>query len=486
MALRKNQSFLTPTEKQKFVQAVLDLKAEGPNPNGPFTYDKYVKWHKDTVNDQTRRDDAHHGPAFFAWHRVFLLEFEKDLQRKSGDPNLGLPYWDWRNDNSSSSSIWNSNFMGGNGESSDNLAVKDGSFRKGQWKTVDEPTTYLRRQFGPEPSSPPKADQLPTWEQVQAALDATVFDVTPYDENSASGFRNRAEGYYPPQYDRATYIPKMHNRVHAWVGGSMIPITSPNDPVFFLHHCFMDKLWADWQVLELQRGGSIDHSLYLPAHGARPGHNLDDKMSPWNTTAPRDVLFNHGQLGYRYDTDSDMQPFDELTPGQSIWSPNAQYNLTYESGGNLVLYLAPHTKVWESGTQTPGVCIMEGYGTLVMYTQDRKRQVWSSNSSGSEGSRLVVQNNGKLAIYQPDGRQLWIKSAVSLGIGYCLPLRGEERTSLRTLELGASDLINLRSLFNHHFHCMLRQRLTEAQQQRHIELAEAQKRFAQQRSQSRL
>jgi hypothetical protein len=197
-------------------------------------------------------------------------------------------------------------------------------------------------------------------------------------------------------------------------------MTSPNDPVFFLHHCFMDKLWADWQVLELQRGGSIDHSLYLPSRGARPGHNLDDKMSPWNTVdwplqSPANVLFNHGQLGYRYDTDNDMQPFDELTPGQSIWSPDAQFYLTYESGGNLVLYReSPHTKVWESGTNVPGVCRMEGYGTLVIYAQG-ERQVWSSNSSGSGGSRLLVRNDGKVAIYQPDGRQLWIVPSPPIG-----------------------------------------------------------------------
>jgi Common central domain of tyrosinase len=338
------------------------------------------------------------------------------LQRISGDPNLGLPYWDWRIDNSPTSSIWANNFMGGNGKESDNWAVTDGPFRRGQWElhvreSVDEPT-YLRRQFG----SDPDANSLPTGDNVRAALDATPFDVAPWNENSASGFRNRAEGYIPPQYNPERYIPRMHNRVHAWVGGSMIPITSPNDPVFFLHHCFMDKLWADWQVLELQQGGPIDHSLYLPSHGARPGHNLDDKMSPWNKVdwvyqSPSDVLFNHGQLGYRYDTDHDMQPFDELRPGEFIWSMNAQYYLIYESGGNLVLYsYTPRNKLWESGTagRTPGVCRMEGYGTLVIYGPDGKQRIWASSSSGSEGSRLVVRDDGKLAIYQPDGTQLWI------------------------------------------------------------------------------
>jgi hypothetical protein len=63
----------------------------------------------------------------------------------------------------------------------------------------------------------------------------------------------------------------MHNRVHNWVGGSMVRITWLNDPVF-LHHCFIDKLWADWQVLQPQLGGARDYSPFLPTSGARQGH----------------------------------------------------------------------------------------------------------------------------------------------------------------------------------------------------------------------
>jgi len=50
---------------------------------------------------------------------------------------------------------------------------------------------------------------------------------------------------------------------------------------------------------------------------------------------------------------------------------------------------------------------MEGKGTLVIYGPDGKQRIWASSSSGSEGSRLVVRDDGKLAIYQPDGKQLW-------------------------------------------------------------------------------
>jgi hypothetical protein len=54
----------------------------------------------------------------------------------------------------------------------------------------------------------------------------------------------------------------------------MLPLTSPNDPVFFLNHCFVDKLWAMWQRQHLGEG-------YLPVSGAATGHNLHDAMQPW-------------------------------------------------------------------------------------------------------------------------------------------------------------------------------------------------------------
>ena len=94
---------------------------------------------------------------------------------------------------------------------------------------------------------------------------------------------------------------QLHNRVHLWVGGNMTSDASPNDPVFFLNHAFVDKIWADWQ-LKMAKEADPDPTVhYVPAEAGPPGHNLNDKMYPWDTT-PADVL-DHKKLGYQYDTE---------------------------------------------------------------------------------------------------------------------------------------------------------------------------------------
>jgi hypothetical protein len=419
MAVRKNQAALSATEKQKFVQAVLALKAEKRGDTN--TYDQYVREHRDTMptdpaTGEHSADYAHSGPAFFPWHREYLHRFEVDLQRISGDRNLRLPYWDWSVDQAPPSWPFTTDFLGGNGRDSDGK-VMDGPFAydAGRWPLnirieAEEPTNYLRREFGGSPD----ARSLPTPADVQAALRATPYDVDPWDDRSQSGFRNIVEGWIggPP--------PQMHNRVHVWVGGSMGPMTSPNDPVFFLHHCFVDKLWADWQVLQPQLGGARDCSLYLPPHGARQGHNLSDSMRIWPDqnviVQPAHLLVHHHQLGYRYDTDPDMQFLEPLDVGERLWSWNKKYYLAYESDGNLVLYSnTTNRPLWTSETKgrPAGYCMVNDYGELVIYGPNSQGILAFGGDLGdgviNDNGRLVVQDDGNLVMYRPDGRAIWSK-----------------------------------------------------------------------------
>lgn len=119
---------------------------------------------------------------------------------------------------------------------------------------------------------------LPTRADVQAALGVIPYDAAPWDMTVSGSFRNRLEGWING--------PQLHNRVHVWVGGHMQQDDSPNDPVFFLHHANIDRLWVHWQAL----------------HTAEPYVNdLNTAMPPWATT-PANML-DHRSLGYRYDTE---------------------------------------------------------------------------------------------------------------------------------------------------------------------------------------
>ncbi|WP_197364045.1 tyrosinase family protein, partial [Streptomyces clavuligerus] len=119
----------------------------------------------------------------------------------------------------------------------------------------------------------------PTRAQVDAALAMPTYDSAPFRDGSA-GFRSELEG-------SSGYM-SMHNRVHTWVWGQMESSVSPNDPVFWLHHAFVDKLWAEWHALH---PGSAE---YLPAAATPDVIDLNEPMPPWTAT-PQSVL-DHTQF----------------------------------------------------------------------------------------------------------------------------------------------------------------------------------------------
>ena len=286
MAIRKNIRNLTSTEKADFIRGVKALKANG-------IYNKFVQRHfaaasratPSTVN-ASYRNAAHKGPAFHPWHRQFMYKFEQALQ--SVVPGIALPYWDWTQDaaNPDASPVWAIDFMGGNGNLNNNYQVETGPFGVGQWTIINEngqPAGGLQRRWRQLSST------LPSQSEVNTAHAEVPYDRSKWDATSSTSHRNRSEGWLGAQ---------LHNKVHRFVGGSMLPQTSPNDPIFFLHHCNVDRLWAQWQAKNPTQG-------YQPITGGPPGHNIDDLMYPWDgktigvTATPRSVL-DHKALGYDY------------------------------------------------------------------------------------------------------------------------------------------------------------------------------------------
>ncbi|HEY9367862.1 tyrosinase family protein [Streptomyces sp.] len=276
--VRKNQRDLTPAERGRFVDAVLELKSQG-------TYDDFVRTHIDYYrpDGESGLRLAHGAPSFLPWHRRFLLDFERALRRI--DPAVTVPYWDWTRDGGPNSALWSADFMGGTGRRSD-LQVTTGPFAYagGRWPiaVAMTDTRFLTRDLG-RPRDPLT---LPTPADLERAMSETAYDVSPWDSTSRSGFRNLLEGWAPGVGDARW---QNHNRVHRWVGGMMLGGASVNDPVFWLHHSFVDLLWTRWQRRHPRSG-------YLPAQPPPRGdlqHGrvaaLHEPMRPWQVT-PADLL----------------------------------------------------------------------------------------------------------------------------------------------------------------------------------------------------
>jgi len=72
------------------------------------------------------------------------------------------------------------------------------------------------------------------------------------------------------------------------LGWIINPATAPRDPVFFLLHANVDRLWAKWQWF-YKRANDADPNAFYNGPQVEPGHNIGDTMWPWNgiITPPR-------------------------------------------------------------------------------------------------------------------------------------------------------------------------------------------------------
>jgi hypothetical protein len=300
-AVRKNWRDLSPVERWRFVNAVKQLKLKGK-------YDDFVSQHKSVFDNLP--SPAHLGPGFLPWHREFLLRFEIAL--REFDSDVSLPYWDWPKDNSWQSDLWS--FMGGNGDLNQNDKVTRGPFAYNPLLTIlwsngsVTATTTTAHEVGVGDSFQIGAVVPSPYNGTFTALAGTagntlvyalatdpgpatvlggtrwVLNILPNDETDP--FLKRNPGSNPleitendvinllkinpydkfPWEDVKGFRPDLeggvHSTAHNWVGGSMMTSCSPNDPVFWLHHCNIDRLWAQWQTRPGDPGWP-----YLPPSG---------------------------------------------------------------------------------------------------------------------------------------------------------------------------------------------------------------------------
>jgi peptidyl-Asp metalloendopeptidase len=99
----------------------------------------------------------------------------------------------------------------------------------------------------------------------------------------------------------------------------------------------------------------------------------------------------------------------QILPDGAIRSENGRYRLTYQNDGNLVLYDdQARVPLWSSntGATRPGQTIMQADGNLVVYDAQGIYR-WSSGTAVNPNAYFTVQNDGNLVVFRSDGQPIW-------------------------------------------------------------------------------
>jgi tyrosinase len=236
--IRKNANRLTPGERDRFVSAFAQLNNQGAGRFADFR----------NMHTLASKPQAHGAPGFLPWHRAYLLDLERELQ--AIDQSVSLPYWRF---DQPAPNIFTREFLG----VSDPIGTVQFSATNPLqfWKT-DGVQGINRR-------------PLNNWNNnTQAAPGA-------FNETQTLALGTQYPGFRTLEFNP-------HGTAHTVWGGSISSIpTAAKDPLFFLLHCNVDRLWAKWQ----RQNGRFNpaQAASYDSNASNPiGHNLPDTMWPWN------------------------------------------------------------------------------------------------------------------------------------------------------------------------------------------------------------
>ena len=215
-----------------------------------------------TRQSRLHREKAQHGNGLFLpWHRLQVSHMERIIGRLTGHERFAMPYWDWQEDRFLPSWV-----------------TRAGS-------------PLFERQRGPGANTLDYSRARWAQSRNVARLASDSFTTFAGRPNAAGA----VEAYG-------------HNHIHVLVGGLMDrPETAAQDPVFWLHHCNIDRVWATW------------HNLTRPAYPADWGRfPLTGYIGPdgqetgtWTPSQVTDTRF----LGYGYDRPYPFPVFNVPTSG---------------------------------------------------------------------------------------------------------------------------------------------------------------------------
>jgi tyrosinase len=181
-----------------------------------------------------------HGNWYFLpWHRAYVLTCERAVRQLTGHNDFAMPYWDWT----------------ANPTMPEVFLTATNPDGKKNWLYVDD------EGFGTNWKRTWPANRPMPVSQVGAAVLQEILNTTDYEEFGTSrpagqDSLDQAWIIAENQGIQGTLEARPHNMVHNNIGGWMPTAVSSRDPIFFMHHCNIDRIWALWNSLGNQNAAN--------------------------------------------------------------------------------------------------------------------------------------------------------------------------------------------------------------------------------------
>lgn len=275
----------------------------------------------DAATQATFWKQCQHGSwFFFPWHRGYLYSLERTLQatiKKLGGPSdWGIPYWNYF------------------GKGENGLPVE---FTSPDWPDGkgDNPL-YTTQRYGPEEEGGPV--YVPMKLINLDALSAPIFTGT--TDGGQTGFGGLDTGFSHNGSTHGQLESNPHDQVHIAVGG-VLPVdkqtslvstglmgdtdTAAIDPIFYLHHANIDRLWQVWLDANPEHKNPNDNSWINGPSGNRKFTMPMPEGKPW-VFSPAGVL-DTKDLDYQYEPTpaTDLLLVSKLKSGIDLPAAKAKF-----------------------------------------------------------------------------------------------------------------------------------------------------------------
>lgn len=331
-----------------------------------------------------------HGSFFFLpWHRMYLYWFERILRWAAEDPTLALPYW--------------------------NYFIPAHRVLPEPYRIPADASNALYM----EDRDPIVNAGIPPWSAFSAFFDhrrafATTrfFHEDPLDVSFGGAWAAHPVHSGASLQNTGLLEATPHGQIHVMIGGRIedaagavhvAPMGDPRfaarDPIFWLHHCNIDRLWERWLDQGDGRENPVNDVTWMDT-----AFRFFDETGVVVQMTARDVLHPYA-LGYGYDDDplpsgggpTDVQVAEGAPPGDEETSAAAPPQATAPPDRDAASGAGSRSSRTSRrsllGTSRTG-SVIELSGRMVTVPIHRDASTSQSDKDGASGERIVLTIEG--------------------------------------------------------------------------------------------